>query len=68
MDFIVGLPRNRCGHGKIFVVVDKFTKCAYFLVSKSTISTMDVVRLFYGKFCSYMDYLKKLWVIEIENL
>jgi hypothetical protein len=45
MDFIVGLPRNQCGHGKIFVVVDKFTKYTYFLVAKSTMTAMDVVRL-----------------------
>jgi hypothetical protein len=62
MDFIVRLPRNQCGHGNIFVVVDKLTKHAYFLVAKSTMSIMD------GKFCNYMDYVKKLWVIEVENL
>jgi hypothetical protein len=42
----MGLLRNQCGHGKIFVIVDKFTKYAYFLVAKSTMSAMDVVRLF----------------------
>jgi hypothetical protein len=46
MDFIVGLPRNKWGHCNIFVVVDKFAKHVYFLVAKSTMSTMDVIRLF----------------------
>jgi len=36
MDFIMRLPRNQCGHDKIFVVVDSFTKHVQYLVAKST--------------------------------
>jgi hypothetical protein len=35
MDFIMRLPTNQCGHNRIFVVVDRFTKHVQSLVVKS---------------------------------
>jgi hypothetical protein len=35
MDFIMRLPKNQCGHDRIFVVVDRFTKHVQSLVAKS---------------------------------
>ena len=32
MDFVVGLPRFRSGHDTIWVIVDRLTKSAYFLL------------------------------------
>ncbi|GKG46778.1 putative reverse transcriptase domain-containing protein, partial [Tanacetum coccineum] len=34
MDFITKLPRSKSGHDTIWVVVDRLTKSAYFLVTR----------------------------------
>ena len=46
MDFIVGLPRSPSGNDAIFVVVDRFTKMAHFIATRTTIDSPDVARLF----------------------
>jgi hypothetical protein len=35
MDFIVGLPRTQKGNDCIWVIVDRFTKVAHFLLVKA---------------------------------
>ncbi len=50
MDFIVGLPKNQKGHDNIFVVVDRLTKHAHFIFSKSTMSIIDVAKLILHEF------------------
>ena len=38
MDFVVGLPRSRDGYDSIWVIVDRLTKSAHFLLVKATYS------------------------------
>ena len=46
MDFIVGLPNTQRGHDAICVVVDRLTKMAKFIPTKTTVSTLESARLF----------------------
>ena len=46
MDFIVSLPRTQKDHDAIWVVVDRLTKMARFIPSKSTVTTQDLAYQF----------------------
>jgi transposase InsO family protein len=46
MDFVVGLPRTRCGSDSIWVIVDRLTKSAHFLPVKTTFSADRLARIF----------------------
>ena len=46
MDFIVGLPNTRRGHDAIWVIVDRLTKLCRFIPTKTTITTLELARLF----------------------
>ncbi|GKD68917.1 putative reverse transcriptase domain-containing protein [Tanacetum coccineum] len=46
MDFITKLPRTRSGHDAIWVVVDRLTKSAHFLVIRKDYSTKKLARLY----------------------
>src|SRR3954468_22904576 len=46
MDFIVGLPRALGGHDSIWVIVDRLTKSAHFLLVKTTHKVSHLARLF----------------------
>ena len=49
MDFFFGLPRTQCGHNSIFVVVNKFSKMAYYIPCKKTSDVVQVAWYFLGK-------------------
>jgi hypothetical protein len=42
MDFIVGLPRMQSGYDSIWVIVDRLTKVAHFILVKSTYSRQQL--------------------------
>ena len=42
MDFIVGLPRSAEGNNAFWVVVDRLTKMARFIPTKSTITAKEL--------------------------
>jgi hypothetical protein len=46
MDFIVGLPLTSQRHKAIFVIVDKLTKSAHFILVKDTYDATDVAHFF----------------------
>ena len=46
MDFVVGLPRYRSGHDTIWVIVDRLTKLAHFLLVKNSDSLNKLAQLY----------------------
>jgi len=46
MDFILGLPKIQRNKDSIFMVVDRFSKMAYFLLCNKTIDTTHIVELY----------------------
>ena len=46
MDFIIGLPKSKNQNDYIFVVVDKFSKVAHFILVKSTYKAIHIVDIF----------------------
>ena len=53
MDFVIGTPRTRKYHDAIWVIVDRLTKSAHFLVMKATFN---------------VEQLTELYIIEIVQL
>lgn len=47
LDLITGLPKTNNGHDAVVVFVDRLTKYARFIPTKSTASASDVARLFF---------------------
>ena len=46
MDFIVSLPRTQKGHDAIWVVVDRLTKMARFIATKTTVTAPELAYQF----------------------
>jgi hypothetical protein len=46
MDFIVGLPCTRAGYDSIWVVVDRLTKAAHFILVKTTYNSAVLAELY----------------------
>ena len=46
MDFIAGLPQTNCGHGLVWVVVDRLTKLVKFIPTRNDVKTRELARLF----------------------
>nr|GEZ86906.1 putative reverse transcriptase domain-containing protein [Tanacetum cinerariifolium] len=46
MDFVSGLPRTPCGYDSIWVIVDRLTKSAHFLLIKKTYSIEKLAQLY----------------------
>jgi hypothetical protein len=46
MDFIVVLPHTRDGHDSIWVIVDRFTMVAHFILVKTTYSGATLAKLY----------------------
>ena len=46
MDFITGLPKSKKQNDSIFIVIDKLSKAAHFILIKSTYKTMNIADIF----------------------
>ena len=46
MDFITGLPRTRSGYDSIWVVVDRLTKVARFILVKTTYTSVKLAKIY----------------------
>jgi hypothetical protein len=49
MDFIVGLPRTRASYDSIWVVVDRLTKAAHFILVKTTYNIAVLAELYMSR-------------------
>jgi hypothetical protein len=52
MDFIVGLPKTSRGFDSIWVIVDRLTKLAYFILVKIEHSAMTYAKLYIARILS----------------
>jgi hypothetical protein len=60
MDFIVGLPRTQRGFDSIWVIVDRLTKVAHFILVRTTYSSAKLVELYLERIVSLHGVPKKI--------
>jgi hypothetical protein len=60
MDFIVGLPRTQAGYDSIWVIVDRLTKVAHFILVKMTYSGAKLVELYMSRIMCLHGVPKKI--------
>jgi hypothetical protein len=46
MDFVIGLPRTQKGNNSIWVVIDRLTKVAHFILVKTTFGGATLARIY----------------------
>jgi hypothetical protein len=60
MDFIVGLPRTQGGYDLIWVIVDRLTKVAHFILVKTTYSGAKLTELYMSQIVCLHGAPKKI--------
>jgi hypothetical protein len=60
MDFIVGLPRTQAGYDSIWVIVDRLTKVAHFILVKRTHSGAKLAELYMSRIMCLHGVPKKI--------
>jgi IS30 family transposase len=60
MDFIVRLPRTPAGYDSIWVIVDRLTKVAHFILVKTTYSGAKLAKLYMSRIVCLHGVPKKI--------
>jgi hypothetical protein len=60
IDFIVGLPRTQAGYDLIWVIVDRLTKVAHFILVKTTYSGAKLAELYMSRIVCLHGVSKKI--------
>jgi hypothetical protein len=60
MDFIVGLPRTQAGYDSIWVIVDRLTKVAHFILVKTTYLGAKLAELYMSRIMCLHGVPKKI--------
>jgi hypothetical protein len=60
MDFIVGLPCTQAGYDSIWVIVDRSTKVAHFILVKSSYSGTKLAKLYMSRIVCLHGVAKKI--------
>nr|ABA99101.1 retrotransposon protein, putative, Ty3-gypsy subclass [Oryza sativa Japonica Group] len=60
MDFITGLPRTSSGHDSIWVIVDRLTKVAHFILVRTTYSGSRLAELYMARIVCLHGVPKKI--------
>jgi hypothetical protein len=60
MDFIVGLPRTRDGYDSNWVIVDRLTKVAHFILVKTTYTGAKLAELYMSRIVCLHDVPMKI--------
>ena len=60
MDFIVELPRTHDGYDSIWVIVDRLTKVAHFILVKTTYSGAQLAELYMSRIVCLPGVPKKI--------
>ena len=55
MDFVIRLPRTQAGYNAIWVIVDRLTKSAHFLVIRNNLSLDRFVELYINEIVKLHD-------------
>jgi hypothetical protein len=60
MDFIVDLPRTQSGCDSIWVIVDRLTKVAHFILVRTTYTRLQLAELYMSRIVCLYGVLKKI--------
>jgi transposase InsO family protein len=60
MDFIVGMPRTQSGYDSLWVIVDRLTKVAHFILIKTTYSRPQLAELYMSRIIYLHGVPKKI--------
>jgi hypothetical protein len=59
-DFIVGLPTMQSGYDSIWVIVDRFSKVAHFIIVKTTYKGANLAELYVARIVCLNGVPKKI--------